>query len=301
MNTIENTSWVLKYAPKNIEDVLLSDKNREYFSSLKDIPNNMLFVGSPGSGKTTLAKLLAKKFAPASYMFLNASDESGIDVVRTKIKDFIETMSLDGNQKIVILDECDGFSNSAQDALRFIMEEYLNDVKFILTGNHRNKIREALHSRCISFDFAVNIKQIFKRSLEILAAENIDLEMADKKNVAGLVTQFFPDIRKTINEIQKCCKSGKFVFEVNKTTNIAQDVFDKIKAKEDVWDIREFTITNEQAFFNDYHLLMKNLFRLYVTAKDTSKVMFIVDALYKHAIVADPEINFSGLLVNLTK
>lgn len=103
---IENTSWVLKHAPRKIEDILLSEKNKEYFSSLKDIPNNMLFVGSPGSGKTTLAKVLAKKFAPESYMFLNASDESGIDVVRTKIKDFIETMSLDGNQKIVILDEC---------------------------------------------------------------------------------------------------------------------------------------------------------------------------------------------------
>lgn len=298
---IENTSWVLKHAPRKIEDILLSEKNKEYFSSLKDIPNNMLFVGSPGSGKTTLAKVLAKKFAPESYMFLNASDESGIDVVRTKIKDFIETMSLDGNQKVVILDEVDGFSNSAQDALRFIMEEYLNDVKFILTGNHRNKIREAIHSRCISFDFAVGIKQIFKRSLEILESEHIELNVDDRRNVAGLVKQFFPDIRKTINEIQKCCKSGKFIFEVNDTTNISQDIFNKIQTKEDIWSIREFTITNESAFFNDYHLLMKNLFRLYVDAKDTAKVMFIVDALYRHAIVTDPEINFTGLLVNLTK
>ncbi len=297
--TIDQTAWVLKYAPKDVDSLILSDKNREYFSSLQDIPNNYLFMGLPGAGKTTLAKILAKKFAPNSYMFMNASDESGIDVVRTKIKDFIETMSLDGAQKIVILDEVDGFSTSAQDALRFIMEEYLNDVKFILTGNNKNKIKEAIHSRCVAFDFTVDIKQVFRRIQEILQLEKIIV--ADKREVVTLVKQFFPDIRKTINELQRCCLSGEFILNLKNIDSITETIFQRITSKEDVWSIREYVVNNESQFNGDYQNLMKNLFRIYVKEKDAGKVLYIVDALYKHAIVADPEINFAGLLINLTK
>ena len=297
--TIEQTAWVLKYAPKDIDGLILSDKNKEYFSNLKDIPNNYLFMGLPGAGKTTLAKILAKKFAPNSYMFMNASDESGIDVVRTKIKDFIETMSFDGAQKIVILDEVDGFSASAQDALRFIMEEYLDDVKFILTGNNKNKIKEALHSRCVAFDFTIDIKQVFIRMQEILYSEKI--AVTDKKELAVLVKQFYPDIRKTINELQKCCLSGEFILNLKNIDSITETITQKIAAKDDVWSIREYVINNESQFNGDYQNLMKNLFQVYVKEKDAGKVLYIVDALYKHAIVADPEINFAGLLINLTK
>ena len=299
--TLENTAWVMKYAPTKIEDILLSDNNRSYFTELKDIPNNLLFLGSAGAGKTTLAKFIARKFAPSSYMFLNASDESGIDVVRTKIKDFIGTMSLDGNQKIIILDEVDGFSLSAQDALRFIMEEYIDDVKFILTGNFKNKIREAIQSRCVSFDFAVDIKPVFMRIMEIMNSENIILTSEQKKQVVVIVKRYFPDIRKTINEIQKCCITGEFIFNQKEEETVSTEVFDMISSKTPVWDIRSFVISNESSFGNDYHFLMRNLFNLYINNKNQSAVLYIVDRMYRHAVVADPEVNFTGLLIDLTK
>jgi len=101
-----NQVWTEKYRPQNIEDVILNDKEKEYFSSLKEVPNNLLLVGSPGIGKSTIAKILAKKFSPNSYMYINASEQGNIDTVRNLISEFISVMSIDGNQKIVILDEC---------------------------------------------------------------------------------------------------------------------------------------------------------------------------------------------------
>jgi DNA replicative helicase MCM subunit Mcm2 (Cdc46/Mcm family) len=101
-----NQVWTEKYRPQNIEDVILNDKEKEYFSSLKEVPNNLLLVGSPGIGKSTIAKILAKKFSPNSYMYINASEQGNIDTVRNLIGEFISVMSIDGNQKIVILDEC---------------------------------------------------------------------------------------------------------------------------------------------------------------------------------------------------
>jgi DNA replicative helicase MCM subunit Mcm2 (Cdc46/Mcm family) len=101
-----NQVWTEKYRPQNIEDVILNDKEKEYFSSLKEVPNNLLLVGSPGIGKSTISKILAKKFSPNSYMYINASEQGNIDTVRNLISEFISVMSIDGNQKIVILDEC---------------------------------------------------------------------------------------------------------------------------------------------------------------------------------------------------
>lgn len=299
--SIDTIAWPFKYAPKTIEDMILSEDNRQYFSALTDIPNNYLFVGLPGAGKTTMAKILAKKFAPNSYLFLNTSDENGIETVRTKIKDFIGTMSFDGTQKIVICDEADCLSASAQDALRFIMEEYLDDVKFILTGNHKNKIREALQSRCVSFDFSIDIKSVFHRILRICEAESISLGLEQKKQLAQLTKQFFPDIRRTINQVQRCCQSGTFVYNANAPETISREVASMLASKTPVWDIRKFVISNEGSFSNDYLFLMRNLFDIFVEEKNSTAVMYIVDSIYKHAIVSDPEINFMGLLLNLSK
>ena len=148
-----NQVWTEKYRPINIEDVILSEEEKNFFTSLKEIPNNLLLVGNPGIGKSTVAKILAKKFAPHSYMYINASEQGNIDTVRTLISEFISVSSIDGNGKVVILDEADGVSLVAQQALRSIMEEYLDSVKFILTANYRNKLIEALRSRCQEFSF----------------------------------------------------------------------------------------------------------------------------------------------------
>ena len=293
--------WTLKYAPTTIDDLLLSEENRQFFSSLTGLNNNLLFLGNSGGGKTALAKLLAKKFSPNSYIYINASEENGIDVVRNKIINFISIQSFDGNSKVIILDEVCGSSTSFQQALRGVMEEYLEDVKFILTGNFKHKIIEAIHSRCQDFSFIPPIKDVFARMIYILKQEKITILEEDKKALAVLLKSHFPDIRKTINELQKCCVTGKFIPNIKKEETVSATIVEKLKTKVSVWEIRKWVLAHEQDFNNDYHFLMRKLFDHYVNENDAGKVLLIVDAMYKHGIVADTEVNFTGLLINLSK
>ena len=293
--------WTLKYAPKTMDEILLSEENRQNFTSLKEITSNLLFIGTPGQGKTALAKILAKKFSPNSYMYINASDESGIDVIRNKISNFISIQSFDGNPKIVILDEAEGISLVAQQALKGIMEEYLSDVKFILTCNAVHKLLEALQSRCQTFVFPVPIKYVWGLISSILEKENITLSEEDRKSAVILLKTYFPDIRKTINELQKCCVTGKFIPNNKKEETTSVAIVEKLKSKTNVWEIRKYVLAHESDFHNDYLFLMKKLFDHYVSEENAGKVLLIVDAMHKHAIVADIEVNFTGLLINLSK
>jgi hypothetical protein len=147
----------------------------------------------------------------------------------------------------------------------------------------------------------VEIRPVLARLLEIFKQENIVLTVDNKKQLALLVRNYFPDIRKTINEIQRCCISGEFIPVLKKEESVSSGIADMINKKTSIWDIRKFVIANETSFNNDYHFLMRNMFDLFVTENNTSKVMYVVDAMYKHAIVADPEVNFTGLLINLAK
>lgn len=296
-----NQVWTEKYRPQEISDLLLNENDKNFFNGLTHIPNNLLFIGHPGVGKSTLAKILSKKFTPNSYLYINASEQGSIDTVRNLINDFISVSSFDGKGKTIILDEADGVSMAAQQALRGIMEEYLDHVKFILTANYKNKLIEALRSRCQEFSLSCSEKQVLQRIVYILKAEQISVQKENLDDIKSIVKNYFPDIRKTINELQKCCITGSFLKPVVESGIFAKKIKNMLKEKKDIFEIRQVVVDDSQEFNNDFHSLMKDLFHLFVRDKDVVCSILISEYMYRHSFVLDPEINFCSLLFNLSQ
>lgn len=206
-----NTVWTEKYRPQTIADCILPQELHDLFTGMieADDVQNMIFTGTAGIGKTTVAKALAKEVG-CDVMVINGSDESGIDVLRTKIKDFATTVSLANNNKpkIVIIDEADYLNpQSTQPALRSFMEEFSKNCRFIMTCNYAKRIIEPLHSRATVINFKIDaadkkkiITKFYKRAEFILKSEKVEF---NAKALASLVIRNFPDFRKTINTMQK--------------------------------------------------------------------------------------------------
>jgi len=199
---VESSLWVEKYKPTMIDDVLVEDhlkvKFKEYIDQ-KEIPC-LLFAGSSGNGKTTCAKIIAHSISE-DVMFINASSESGVDVVRHKIEPFCVTQSFGNTKKVVILDEMEMSSENFQTALREVIEKFYTTTRFILTCNFLNKVIEPLKSRTQEYKFGnINQIDILKRCMSILKAENVKY---DKKNLAKIVKNYNTDIRRIINTVQK--------------------------------------------------------------------------------------------------
>ena len=207
--------WVEKYRPQKIEDCILPSELKQTFQQFVDNGEcpNLLLSGSAGCGKTTVAKAMLEQLG-CTYMMINGSEESGIDVLRNKIKNFASTVSMDGKRKYVILDEADYLNpQSTQPALRGFMEEFSKNCGFILTCNFRNRIIEPLHSRCSTVEFLIPTEerpklagQFMKRVQNILKDEGIN---SNDKVVAKLIEKFFPDWRKVLNELQRYGASGE--------------------------------------------------------------------------------------------
>lgn len=295
-----NSIWVEKYRPTKFEDMVLSSQNRKYFLSLaenKDIPH-LLFCSKPGMGKTTAAKIIANHILQCQYIYINASDENGIDVIRNRIIDFAQTKSFDGNFKVIILDEFDGCTIQAQRALRNVMEEYAQFVRFILTANNKNNIIPAIQSRCISIDFEFEQKDVILRCLHILKNEGIEITKDDIINLAHLVKSYFPDIRKTINALQRICVNKKFEFNLDILNNFefCDKLWEFINTKS-IIDLRKFLIENEDSFNRDFNHLLSDFLNYVYTIKTIENdkkvdiILIITEFLYKSSFMMDLEIN----------
>lgn len=301
--------WSEKYRPKTIKDCILPERIKNTFTELvssKNLPNFM-FCGTAGIGKTTIAKALCSELN-AEYLFINGSDESGIDVLRTKIKSFASSVSLQESSipKIVILDEADYLTPAMQAGLRAFIEDYSDNCRFILTCNFKNKIIEPLHSRCTPIDFTINkdetppISGMFlKRICFILKQEGINYNGI--KPLADIVKKHFPDFRRTINEIQRYCSSGAFV--VDQSSYSKDESFQALYGifqSQDFRALRNWVgtqpILDSESLF---HELFKNADHFVLEESVPSLIIILSDYQYKAAFAADAELNIMACLTEI--
>lgn len=306
--------WSQKYRPKTLNDIVIDSKTRSYFADLisqSQIPNLML-SGNPGVGKTTLAKVLVNELK-ADHLYINASDEAGVDTIRSKVIGFSETRSLNGGIKIVILDEADGLSGvvasgraSAQQALRNVMEEYSENTRFILTANYPSKIIPALHSRCQHVDLIPPLQECAKFCFNILVKEGVKYSGDDKKQLGKLIKSRYPDMRKIINSLQQSTVDGVLTIgDDSERLFVAQKVIKMLHNKKPMKEIRKFIIQNE-AEFQDYHDLLTDLFEVVFEsdleeARKAEMLLIITEAMYRHTIVMDQEINCFSAIIQLLR
>ena len=299
--------WVEEYRPKTIEDCILPDSLKTLFTSFikKGELSNMLFSGTPGIGKTTVAKALCEELN-CDWIMINGFEEGGIDVLRNKIKNFASTVSLSGGKKVVILDEADYLNpQSTQPALRGFVEEFHKNCRFILTCNFKNRIIEPLHSRFSNIEFKVNPKdkpklasRLFERAIFILKEKNISYE---DKVLVELITKHFPDFRKLINELQRYSVSGSIDagILVNVSDENLKTLVSHLKNKE-FSDMRKWVVNNLD---NDPVKIFRKIYdTLYSNLEPSTiphAVLIIADYQYKSAFVADQEINLVACLTEL--
>jgi len=299
--------WVEQYRPKTIDDCILPDSLKSLFSAFikKGEISNMLFSGTAGIGKTTVAKALCEQMN-CDWIMINGSEEGGIDVLRNKIKNFASTVSLSGGKKVVILDEADYLNpQSTQPALRGFVEEFHKNCRFILTCNFKNRIIEPLHSRFSNIEFKVNPKdkpklasRLFERAVYILKEQNVSY---DDKVLVELITKHFPDFRKLINELQRYSVSGSIDagILVNVSDENLKTLVTHLKNKE-FGDMRKWVVNNLD---NDPVKIFRKIYDTLYTNLEPSTiphaVLIIADYQYKSAFVADQEINLVACLTEL--
>ena len=299
--------WVEEYRPKDISSCILPRELKETFSEFieqGEIPN-LILSGGPGVGKTTAAKAMLTEMGN-THMMINGSEESGIDVLRTKIKNFASTVSLDGGRKYIILDEADYLNpQSTQPGLRGFMEEFHNNCGYILTCNYKNRLIAPLHSRCSVIDFVIPNSEKVKLASEFMKRVCFILEEQevkyDKRVIAEVINKHFPDWRRVLNELQRYSASGVIDagILVNLTEANIKELLHSMKNKE-FTNVRKWVVDNLD---NDpVHLLRAVYDNLYGSVDPSSIphiVVIIGDYQFKAAFVADQEINMLACLTEI--
>ena len=303
-----NTLWVEKFRPKQIEDCILPTEIKTTFQSIVDsgeIPN-LLLTGSPGIGKTTVAKALCNQLDCDSIM-INGSDEGRmIDTLRTTVVNYASTVSLSGGKKVIIIDEADYMNkDSVQPALRGVIEEFSKNCRFIFTCNFKNRIIPALHSRCSVVDFMISkdskpavAMEMMENVKWILNEEKVKF---DEKVLADLIMKYFPDFRRVINELQKYSLNGVIddgILKLSSDENF-NELFVALKGK-NFSGMRKWVAQNiDNDHVRLYRQIYDTLNNRFEKISIPQAVLTIADYSYKSAFVADQEVNMVACLTEL--
>ena len=300
--------WTEKYRPKTISECVLPESIRQVAEGIvaKQKMPNLLLAGSAGTGKTTLAKALCNEFG-YDNIIVNCSNERSIDVLRTTITQFASSVSLTSDMKVCILDEFDYAGPVLQAALRNFMEEFHKTTRFILTCNYPQRIIQPLHSRCSVLDFSLKASdkagiasRLMKRIIGILSAENVAY---DKNAVAQLIFKYFPDFRRTINELQRYASingeindgviSASKGLELGDYANALKNSDFKTAKK---WIVETLSIVDQNVIFRKIY---DALYDLLEPSSIPAAILIIANYQHRAVTAVDPEVNMAAMSIEL--
>lgn len=299
--------WVEKYRPNTVAECILPDRIKKVFQEYVDkgsIPNLML-TGSAGVGKTTVAMAMCEQIG-LNHLFINSSEERGIDMLRTKIRGYASTISLTGGRKVIILDEADYLTPEAQAGLRGAIEEFAENCTFIFTCNFKSRLIDALHSRCSVIDFTLKAEekprmaaQLFSRLSIILNKEGVEY---DKQVLIKIVEKHFPDYRRTLNELQRYSASGSIdagtLSQVSDVRKISELV--GFLKEGNFSEMRKWVVANSDIEpARIYRKIYDSLYEYFKPDSIPQAVVIIAKYQYQSAFVADQEINLVACLTEI--
>lgn len=299
----EHSLWVEKYRPQTLADYVGNETIKETIQQYldnNDIPHLLLY-GKAGTGKTTLAKLIVNTIK-CDHMIINASDENNVDTVRNKVKNFASSVGFAGF-KVVILDEFDYMTPNAQAILRNLMETFSKHCRFILTCNYIEKIIDPIQSRCQSFA----ITPPTKKDVAVQVAKILDKESIkyDLKNVADIISSYYPDIRRILNTCQLQSAKGELKVDhaIMVESNFQTKLIDLLKSSNDkrnlFLNIRQAVADNRLNDYSEMYSMLYDKVDEYAAGNTANVILTIADGLSKDALVVDKEIVFMSTIIQI--
>jgi len=302
-DTIENSLWTEKYRPDTLDGYVgnehVVDKVKIYIEN-GDVPHLLLY-GTAGTGKTTLAKIIAKNI-DCDLMYINASDENNVEAVRTKIKNFASTIGF-RKWKVVILDESDYMTPNAQAALRNLMETFSKTTRFILTCNYVEKIIDPIQSRCQVFGITPPSKaDVAKRTAKILQTENIEFDM---KDLATIVNANYPDIRRILNTCQRQVIDNKLrldkesLVQANYMLRILEILNSKESKKDSFTAIRQLLADSKVKDFTALYTYLYDNLDSFATGHLAQVILILAESQSTDSFAVDKELHTCAMFIKI--